>query len=304
MTQPSITLGVLDFCEIRPDSNARATLIDTLKLAATVDTLGYSRYWLGEHHNTRFAQVSLPTMAMAIAGRTKHIRIGTGALLLTYHNALRVANDFRLLELLFPQRIDLGIGRGMLAPKYEEAFIGSEKTKAGDLNYYEEKVKDLLLYLKGKNKAIAIPKNVTIPEIWMLGKNKNSMLLATRYGAKFCFSLFLGSTQAEATDILREYNDNFQPSQELAYPKSSIAIAGNCTDSKTQVENLTKLYDNEDATIVPTIIGTPQQCLEKLQEIQYNCKVDEFIFLDIGVNLQDRIRSYQLLAEVCQLIKK
>lgn len=304
MTQPSITLGVLDFCEIRPHSDARSTLIDTLKLAATVDTLGYSRYWLGEHHNTRFAQVSLPTMAMAIAGRTKHVRIGTGALLLSYHNPLRVANDFRLLELLFPQRIDLGIGRGMLAPAYQEAFIGSEAAKAGDLDYYEEKVKDLLLYLKGKNKVIAIPKNVNIPELWMLGKNKNSMLLAARYGTKFCFSLFLDSTQEDAAATLAEYTDSFQPSQNLSHPKSSISVAGHCTDSQEQIEHLTKLYESEDANVTPTMIGTPQQCLERLQELQHKCKVDEFIFLDVGITLEDRIRSYQLLAEICQLTKK
>jgi luciferase family oxidoreductase group 1 len=300
-TQPLIKLGVLDFCEIDPDSNARARLIDTLRLAAKVDTLGYSRYWLGEHHNPRFAHVSLTTMAMAIAGKTKNLHIGTGALLLNYHNTLRVANDFRLLELLFPKRIDLGVGRGMLADSYEEAFLGTEKTKVADLSYYESKVEDLLLYLRGKNKAVSIPKNVNSPEFWLLGKNRNSMLLAARYGARFSFSLFLGSSQVEASTILAEYNANFRPSKELVKPQCNLAIAGNCTDSQTQIAHLTKIYNHEDANVVPTIIGTPEQCLEKLQELQYVCKVDEFMFLDISTSLEDRIRSYQLLAEVCGL---
>ncbi len=303
IAQQSIKLGVLDFCEIDPDSNPRARLIDTLRLAANVDTLGYSRYWLGEHHNPRFAQVSLATMAMAIAGKTKNLHIGTGALLLNYHNTLRVANDFRLLELLFPQRIDLGVGRGMLADSYEEAFLGTEKTKVADLSYYESKIEDLLLYLRGKNKAVSIPKNVNSPEFWMLGKNKNSMSLAARYGVRFSFSLFLGSSQLEASTILAEYYASFRPSKELIKPQCSLAIAGNCSDSKTQIAHLTKRYNNEDANVVPTIIGTPEQCLEKLQELQYNCKVDEFMFLDISTSLQDRIRSYQLLAEICGLIK-
>lgn len=299
--QPLITLGALDFCEIRPGSTPRNTLIDSLKLAVAVDNLGYSRYWIGEHHNTDFAQVSPSTMLMAVAGKTKRIRIGTGALLLSYHNALRVANDFRLLELLFPKRIDLGVGRGMLAQHYAEAFLGPDIMKARDLNYYEEQVKNLLLYLKGKNTARAIPKNVSMPEFWMLGKNKGSMSLAARYGTKFCFSLFLESTQQEATAAFTEYVDTFQPSQELSEPEYSIAIAGHCTDNQQQIEQLTKFYNSEEADVVATIIGTPEQCLEKLQEIKHNCKVNEIIFLDLGIALEDRIRSYQLLAEMCQL---
>lgn len=302
--QPLIKLGVLDFCEIQPDSNARSTLIDTLKLAASVDSLGYSRYWLGEHHNTKFAQVSLATMAMALAGKTKNLHIGTGALLLNYHNTLRVANDFRLLELLFPQRIDLGIGRGMLADGYGEAFLGADKNKVTDLSYFESKVKDLLLYLRGKNKVIPIPKNVNSPEVWLLGKNIGSMSLAAHYGTRFSFSLFLGATQIEASTVLAEYKATFQPSKELTKPQCSLAIAGHCTDSQTQILYLNKIYSQEDANIVPTIIGTPKQCLEKLQELHQQCKVDEIVFLDISTKLQDKLRSYQLLAEICGLTKK
>lgn len=301
INQPLITLGALDFCEIRPGSTPRNALIDSLKLAVALDNLGYSRYWIGEHHNTDFAQVSPATMLMAVAGKTKRIRIGTGALLLSYHNALRVANDFRLLELLFPKRIDIGVGRGMLAQHYAEVFLGQDIMKAKDLNYYEEQVKNLLLYLKGKSQVRAIPKNVSMPEFWMLGKNKSSMQLAARYGTKFCFSLFLDSTVQDAAATFSEYVDSFQPSTELTSPEYSIAISGHCSENQQQIEHLTKFYNSEDADIAATIIGTPNECLEKLQEIQHNCKVNEIIFLDVGIALEDRIRSYQILAEMCGL---
>jgi luciferase family oxidoreductase group 1 len=301
INQPLITLGALDFCEIRHGSNPRNTLIDSLKLAVAVEGLGYSRYWIGEHHNTNFAQVSPSTMLMAIAGKTKRIRIGTGALLLSYHNALRVANDFRLLELLFPKRIDLGVGRGMLAQHYAEVFLGPDIMKARDLNYYEDQVKNLLLYLKGKSNVRAIPKNVSMPEFWMLGKNKGSMSLAARYGTKFCFSLFLDSTEQDAAAAFAEYVDSFQPSAELTSPEYSIAISGHCTENHEHIEQLTRFYNSEEAAIGVTIIGTPDECLDKLQEIQHKCKVNEIIFLDLGIDLEDRIRSYQILAEMCQL---
>jgi luciferase family oxidoreductase group 1 len=296
-----IQLGVLDLCQIGPGNNARSTLIDTLKLASITDALGYSRYWLGENHHSSFAQSSPDVMALAVLGRTKRIHVGTGALLLTYQNPLRVANNFRLLELLFPGRIDLGIGRGIVITEYAEAFLKQEKDRVRDIDYYEGKVKELLSYLRGKNKVPAIPKNVNIPEFWMLGRNRTSMWMATRHGSRFSLSLFLGDSVDEAAIILEEYRTTFQPSKELVEPKFNLAVAGVCAETEKEVERLIALHNKQGDDITPTIFGTPKQCLTKFREFQSKCGVDEFIFLDICSNLEDKKRSYELLAEVCEL---
>ena len=108
----SLQLSVLDQTPIRKDSNAQEALQESIELAKLVDRLGYTRYWISEHHNTITLAGAAPEVFLARLGaETSRIRIGSGGIMLPNHSALKVAENFRLLEALYPHRVDLGIGR-------------------------------------------------------------------------------------------------------------------------------------------------------------------------------------------------
>src|SRR5581483_7599757 len=110
--QPTLLLSVLDQTPIRAGSDASEALQETIQLARWADRLGYRRYWLSEHHNTTTLAGASPGILIArLAAETKHIRLGSGGIMLPNHSTLKVAEDFRLLEALYPGRIDLGLGR-------------------------------------------------------------------------------------------------------------------------------------------------------------------------------------------------
>jgi luciferase family oxidoreductase group 1 len=111
-SSPPIRLNVLDQSPIRPGATPRQALLETVELAQLADRLGYTRFWVSEHHNTNTLAGSTPEVLLAHLGNhTRHIRLGSGGIMLPHYSALKVAENFRMLESLFPGRIDLGMGR-------------------------------------------------------------------------------------------------------------------------------------------------------------------------------------------------
>src|SRR6202451_1504650 len=169
-----LTLSVLDQSPVRQGVTPRDALIETIELARHVDALGYRRYWLAEHHATPALAGSAPEIMIArIAAATSHIRVGSGGVMLSHYSSLKVAEQFRMLETLYPGRIDLGIGR---APGSDQLTAAALQHGPGALGieYFPNQISDLLAYLEGTmpadhpfSRIRLMPTGDTNPEIWL-----------------------------------------------------------------------------------------------------------------------------------------
>src|SRR6185437_13974311 len=174
---------VLDQSPVRQGVSPRDALLETIELARHVDALGYRRYWLAEHHGTAALAGSAPEIMVArIAAETAHLRVGSGGVMLSHYASLKVAEQFRLLETLYPGRIDLGIGR---APGSDQltAIALQHGPGALGIEHFPNQIADLIGYLEGTmpsehpfSRIKLMPDGDTLPEIWILGSSEQSTI--------------------------------------------------------------------------------------------------------------------------------
>lgn len=285
-----LSLGILDFCAV-PGKSSVYALNSTIQLARQAEVLGYSRYWLTEHHELT-AQASPEVLIPTIAGMTEKIRVGSAGILLYFYSPFKVAENFKLLETLFRGRIDLGLCRGLATPKITKHLLDG-RTKELNLNLYQEKVESLLRFLHDSSSVNVPPVGLSTPEVWSLGSGRNSMRLAAQNGIAYSHSLFHKGAQNDPT-IIQEYREKFQP-RLLLLPKHNVTVAGICAQTETEAQKLLKQHKNN--FVIPTVVGTASQCKEKLLVLQERFEVDEIIFYDVCNNFETRLRSYEMLAE-------
>ena len=130
-----LKLSVLDQSPVRKGGTPAQAIAETIELAALCDQLGYHRYWLAEHHGTSLASATPEILIARVAAETERIRVGSGGVMLTHYAPLKVAEQFRMLETLYPGRIDLGVGRAPGSGRLErhtpcraEQFVGPRQT--------------------------------------------------------------------------------------------------------------------------------------------------------------------------------
>lgn len=283
-------LGALDFCNLEREGDPVDALWQTLDLAPELESIGYSRYWLAEHHTYDVAHSSPEMLLPVLAGMTSRIHVGTAGILLNYYSPFKIATNFRLLNALFPGRIDLGLGRGRVA----DLIAGLLDERRPARPPYEDKLAELLKYLRGQGETALNPRNVAPPEVWVLGSKTRSAELAAASGTAFCLALFLGHP-IDPAEVLGRYRENFRPSPEMPTPKASLALAGVCHENEAEASRLAAERLPE---VTPTLVGTPVWCLDHLAALRQGCGTDEFVFLDLCRRFEDRIASHRLLAEI------
>src|SRR5262245_59844452 len=207
---PMLRLGVLDQSPVRAGGSAADSVHETLELAQAAERLGYQRYWLAEHHATPGLAGSCPEILIGqVAARTRRIRVGSGGVMLQHYSPLKVAENFRVLETLFPGRIDLGIGR---APGSDQltARALQEGSGAPGFDRFPEQVADLIAFLHDALPADhrfrtvkAMPTGPTAPEIWLLGSSDGSAAIAAELGTAFSFAHFINADGG--AEITRAY---------------------------------------------------------------------------------------------------
>lgn len=286
-------LGALDFCHLHDGVWPVQVLCETLDLAPRVESFGYSRYWLAEHHNPNIAHGSPEVLLPLLAASTSAMRVGTAGVLLNYYSPYKVASVFRALSALFPRRIDLGLARGSSGEPVRRAMLGEAPQIP-----YPEKVGELLAYLRGKSEPVVHPAGTPPPEVWVLGSQTTSLAVAAEHGAAFCLALFLHETETDICALLDDYRARFQPSPELEAPRWAVAVAGACAERE---EDARQHARNRLPFVTPTLVGTPEQCREGLEEIRQRAGTGEIVFLDLCRAFDDRVRSYELLAEAAGL---
>ncbi len=296
--EPLLRLGVLDLCPVPPGGTGRDALFNSFEQAVGVEALGYSRYWLAEHHGPGTAHSSPELLAGLIAQLTRRIRVGTAGVLLNYYSPLKVAKDFRLLQALFPGRIDLGVGAGRVDDETARRLLDNSASQGTTQANYGEKVSDLAAYL-GDEKLSLTPRGVGMPEMWVLGSGgAGSAHLAACHGAAYSLSLFLAGGKDDPV-VVEEYRNRFQPSRLRPRPMWNIAVAGVCADTEEEARRLVGLHRNP--ALVPNVVGSPEQCRARLLDIAARYQTDEIIFLALCGSLEQRLRCYQLLAQALEL---
>ncbi len=230
--------SVLDLTPVREGSNTAAALHDALDLAQTTEKLGFNRYWLAEHHNFAGIASAATSVVMGyIASGTSKIRIGAGGVMLPNHAPLVIAEQFGTLASLYPDRIDLGLGR---APGTDQLTMQAlRRTLTQDVADFPRDVVELQHFLKKpeKNqKVVATPGADTNIPLWILGSSLFGAQLASMLGLPFAFaSHFAPAAMTQAIDIYRE---NFKPSEQLEKPHVMLGYNVCAADSSEEAHLL------------------------------------------------------------------
>jgi luciferase family oxidoreductase group 1 len=333
-------LSVLDLSPVSVGSTSAQALRNTVDLAQLADELGYTRYWLAEHHNTKLIASSVPPLMIGhVANATKRIRVGSGGVMLPNHAPLSVAEQFRVLEALHPGRIDLGLGR---APGTDTvtALALRRSRQAVYADDFPQQLSELLGFLSDDfpnehpfRNVTAMPSDVGTPEIWLLGSSDFSAQLAAKLGLGFAFAHHIQPSPAVAA--LRLYLDNFRPSKYCAAPKALIGVSVVCAETDERAAEIARpvelallrlrqgrlgrlpsIKDATDYDYTPeerqlialnrdrVFIGSPKTVRERLASLADRAGVDEIMVTSLIYDHDDRRRSDELLADAFALDTK
>jgi len=324
-------LSILDQSPVISGLGARRAIEETLALARRADELGYHRYWLAEHHAIAALADPCPEVLLARLGaETRRLRVGTGGVLLPYYSAFRVAETFRMLEALYPGRVDLGIGR---APggdaRTAQAVSGGSFPDAAR---FPEQVWQLVGHLDGSLPAGHPLERVRVqpevegsPEVWLLGSSDYSGALAAELGLPFSFAHFINPQGGDA--VMRAYREVFKPGREKA-PRTMVCSFAICAASDEEAERLAApidlrrlhmalnidspmptaeeaarhRYSDEERRYVMgqrarAVIGSPATCRREIEAMAARYGADEVMVLTITGDYASRLRSYELLIE-------
>jgi luciferase family oxidoreductase group 1 len=334
-----IRLSVLDQSTVISGRLPDASIRESLALARHCDALGFSRYWVAEHHNSDSIAGTAPEVLIAaIAATTRHIRIGSAGVMLPHYATLKVAEQFRVLDAIAPGRIDLGLGRAPGSDGLTAHALNPNAATAAD--QFPAQVRDLLAWVNARplveghpfRSVRAQPVGATAPEVWILGSSDYGAQVAAHFGLPYCFAHFItdGDGAAQALDL---YRDTFRPSQFLAAPHAALCVWAMAADTEAEAARLftsremfrlgrdrgiyTPLPSPEEATAhrfsasdlarierlrARAFYGTPDRVGGKLRALADGMGVEELAVLTTLHNAEARQRSYTLLGQEFGLV--
>ena len=238
-----LQLSVLDPSPVDAGSTAADALRNTIERARLADRLGYTRYWLAEHHNTPGIASSAPEIIIGeIARVTVNMRVGSGGIMLPNHAPLKVAEVFQTLAALYPGRLDLGIGR---APGTDQdtALALRRSDDALSADDFPEQLADLTAFSTGRfptghrfRSVQAVPAGVALPPIWLLGSSGYSAELAAALGLGFAHAYHI--SPYGAVESMQAYRAGFRPSAQFPQPQAIITAPVVCAETDAQAEYL------------------------------------------------------------------
>jgi len=330
-----VPLSVLDLSPVVTGASGAVSLRNSLDLAQLADRLGYTRYWVAEHHNLPSVASSAPEIMIGqIAAVTTRIRVGSGGVMLPNHAPLMVAERFKVLEALFPGRIDLGIGR---APGTDPVTSFALRRRQDSADDFLERFQELILFEQRGfpqghpfASVYAMPKDIALPPIWLLGSSGYSAQLAAMVGMGFAFAHHFSDHDAVAPML--GYREQFKPSATLECPYAILGCAVVCADSDQEAERLATTIDlnwvrrargeylplasPEEAAAYPyspidrerikarrarLFVGTSSSVRKQLAPLLAATNADELMVTTMIHDHAARRRSYELLAEAFEL---
>ena len=321
-------ISVVDQSPIFSNSSADQAIKDTRELAKYCDSLGLNRFWLAEHHgSSSFAGCSPEILIPHLASETESIRIGSGGVMLMHYSPYKVAENFRLLESLFPNRIDLGLGRAPGSDAYQAGALAYGSKTTGP-EFFPTKMNDLKSFLEGSVSSTKSFESVNVtpglgelPEVWLLVSSRQGAEYAAHFGLPMALAYFIDPSCIDLADV---YRDNFQPSIFADKPKISVGVFSICADTDKEAEELSlsaaawrlnsqkgifgtfptleEAKDSINGDLVRTndnrtFVGTAQTIREKLQPILNKVEPEELKIITICEPFSARVRSYDLIKQ-------
>ncbi len=329
----TVPLSILDQSPVVTGATPQAAISATIALARRADELGYERYWLAEHHAMAGLADASPELLLArLSAETSRIRLGTGGVMLPHYSALKVAEQFRMLEALAPGRIDLGIGRAPGGTSLVSAALESR-----DVATFPQQIADVIDFLDGTAPAAspwrsltAMPSGRSSPDVWLLGSSEYGALLAAEMGLPYALAHFIAG---DAHGITRAYRARFKPSARYASPRVIVATAAIVAPTDAEAETLSwplalwrmrlfrglstpvpSLAETESYPWTPleryeveqtrrVIAGSPSTVRRKLEAVVEAHGADEAMIVTVAPDYASRARSYELLAEAFAMRK-
>lgn len=325
-------LSVLDQSISLSGSTEDAAIRDTLSLAEHVESLGYHRFWLSEHHSLPTIVGSAPEILMAaVAARTRRIRIGSAGVMLPHYSSLKVAEQFRVLEALAPGRIDLGVGRAPGGDMRTAQALNPHTS--GSAEQFPEQVRDLQAWTAGlPHRGItAHPRGPVAPEVWILGSSDYGAQLAAHFGLPYAYAYFFvdGQGVEQALDLYRRL---YQPSERHPQPQATICVWALAADTEEEALHhalsrerwrvdrgrgmlgplqspeviAARGFSAEEMKIVEpmrqrALVGSTAQVADKLQKLAAELALDELVINTWTHDPAVRRKSYALLAQAMGL---
>ena len=314
------------------------TIQESINLAIKAEDLGYKRFWVSEHHNHPTIVGSAPEVLMAaIATKTKEIRIGSAGVMLPHYAPFKVAEQFKVLEAIAPNRIDLGLGR---APGSDgRTALALNPNSREDSEQFPGNVRDLIAWVSNEKlleghpfrHLIAQPLTETLPEIWMLGTSNYGAQLAAYLGLPYCFAHFItdGQGMKNAIDL---YKSEFKASKLLKKPHINVCLWALTANTEEEAKylfssraawkigrnfgNIGPITDPDNALNIisehnweeqykflyeNSLVGEVEQTCEKIKKLVKENDIDEISILTWCHNEKSRIKSYELFANCFQL---
>jgi len=332
-TTAPFKLSVLDQSPVPDGGSVGQSLHNSVDLAKLADRLGYHRYWLAEHHATPALACNSPEALIGpVAMATKQIRVGSGGIMLPHYSPLKVAETFAMLAEMFPDRIDLGLGR---APGSDggTAFALQRDRRQRSPDDFPEQLTELLGYFEGLVPEglplrTVLPGRRMFPEPYLLGSSPASGAWAANFGLPYVFADFISPTGAQ---IASYYRKQFQPSRWLKKPYTMVAawtIAAETEDEAWRLassfimmftlmhqgkliavpspETAIKFLKDSGISLTATppgrraIVGTPDQVRAGIEALQQEYQADEVMLVNILHDHEARKRSYDLIAKTFQ----
>ena len=330
----NIPISLLELAIITQDSNANDTFQKTAELAKLADSLGYKRFWLAEHHNmAHVASTATVVLIGYIASQTQNIRVGSGGIMLPNHAPLIIAEQFGTLELLYPNRIDLGLGRapgtdGLTAQAIRKDFFEQSQR-------FPENVAALQDFFSEENanaKVRAFPAEGTKVPIWILGSSMDSAALAAAKGLPYAFAGHFAPKQMH--QAFQFYRDNFEPSEYLDQPRTMACVnaiaAETDEEAKKTATSLTLMFlnliRNDRKPLQPPVdsldgimseeehfhvnqmtacsfVGSKMKLTTELKQFIEYTQIDELMITSPIFNHEDKLKSIRIMKEVIDDLK-
>ena len=330
-----LPFSVLDQSPISDDSTGAQALRNTIDLAKFAEELGYTRYWVAEHHGTPALACASPEVVIpAIAASTSRIRVGSGGVMLPHYSPVKVAETFSILSALTPNRIDLGIGRAAGTDPVTTFALQRDRRQAAP-DDFPGQLAELVAYFADDMPAdhpfarlAELPGRPELPDLWLLGSSPQSALWAAELGLPYAFADFINPRGAE---IAAEYRRRFEPSRFGAKPYTTVAVWAVCAETDEEAQRIassakmmfTLFFRNHLIAIPPidraleflaaqpqnddpfktqrrAIVGSPATVRKGILDAVAEYEADEVMIVTITYSHADRRRSYELIARELQ----
>jgi luciferase family oxidoreductase group 1 len=327
----SLALSVLDQSPISEGMTSGDALAHTIDLARHADALGFTRYWLAEHHATAMLAGTSPEILIGpVAAATARIRVGSGGVMLPHYSPLKVAETFTMLDALYPGRVDLAVGRAAGTDSLT-AFALQRDRRHAPPDDFPEQLAELLAHVRdgfppGHRLARLMPhrSSQSAPQPWLLGSSSQSGVWAAELGLPYAFADFIYPGGAT---VARHYRQAFVPSKTQAVPRLIVAAWALCAETaedalrlaassrmafahflggdpirvppvETALDFLQRHPNSLDAVMRRrrAIIGAPSEVRQRLEALAEEYAADEIMVVTITYDHAARLRSYELLA--------